>query len=211
LTNEYWLWKNNPPLSLDSGLVTISNGETYDMADPEQKRQMVTDGTLFFMETIVPIIKEHDPDALTTMGFFAPQFPNQTGIGGDWYVDTAPLMDTAPIDFWDFHAYADMDIDIFKQAENFGMVGYEEKPVLLGETGMGHAFVPSAQSAATIMAHGLPDPASRFRRLAVLGLLSLARRHERQTLGRRSKTMDFSSMPSRRTIGMIPARRPILR
>lgn len=50
--------------------------------------------------------------------------------------DTAPLLDTAPIDFWDFHAYADMDIDIFKQAENFGMVGYEDKPVLLGETGM---------------------------------------------------------------------------
>jgi hypothetical protein len=157
LTNEYWLWKNNPPLSLDEGLVTISNGETYDMADPERKRQMVIDGTLYFMETIVPVIKEYDPDALTTMGFFAPQFPNQTGIGGDWYVDTAPLMDKAPIDFWDFHAYADMDIDIFKQAENFGMVGYEEKPVLLGETGMGHAFVPSAQSAATITAGWLAD------------------------------------------------------
>ncbi len=157
LTNEYWLWKNIPPLSLDSGLVTISNGETYDMADAEQKRRMVIDGTLFFMESIVPIIKEYDPDALTTMGFFAPQFPNQTGIGGDWYVDTAPLLDTAPIDFWDFHAYADMDIDIFKQAENFGMVGYEDKPVLLGETGMGHAFVPSAQSAATITAGWLAD------------------------------------------------------
>lgn len=157
LTNEYWLWKDIPPLSLDSGLVTISNGETYDMADPEQKRQMVIDGTLFFMETIVPVIKKYDPEALTTMGFFAPQFPNETGIGGDWYVDTAPLMDKAPIDFWDFHAYADMDIDIFKQAENFGMLGYEEKPILLGETGMGHAFTPSAQSAASITAQWLVD------------------------------------------------------
>lgn len=157
LTNEYWLWKDVPPLSLDSGLVAISNGETYDMADPEQKRQMVIDGTLFFMETIVPIIKEYDPEALTTMGFFAPQFPNETGIGGDWYVDTAPLMDKAPIDFWDFHAYADMDIDIYKQAENFGMLGYEEKPILLGETGMGHAFTPSAQSAASITAQWLVD------------------------------------------------------
>lgn len=153
LTNEYYLWKNIQPLSLNEGLVTISNGKTYDMADPEQKRQMVIDGTLFFMETIVPIIKEHDPEALTTMGFYAPQFPNQTGIGGDTYVDTAPLLETAPIDFWDFHPYADMDIDIAKQAENFGMTGYESKPIIMGETGVGHAFIPSPQSAATIMAN----------------------------------------------------------
>ncbi|MEW5938802.1 MAG: cellulase family glycosylhydrolase [Chloroflexota bacterium] len=157
LTNEFWLWKNNPPLSWTSGMVTISNGQTYDMADPEQKRQMITDGTLYFMETIVAIIKEYDPNALTTMGFYAPQFPNPTGIGADTYVDTAPLMDKAPIDFWDFHSYADMDIDIVKQAENFGMVGYEEKPVLMGETGMGHAFVPSAQSAASITAQWFVD------------------------------------------------------
>jgi hypothetical protein len=157
LTNEYYLWKNIPPLSLDSGLVTISNGKTYDMADPEQKRQMVIDGTLFYMETIVPVIKTQDPEALTTMGFYAPQFPNQTGIGGDTYVDTAPLLETAPIDFWDFHPYADMDIDIAKQAENFGMIGYEEKPVIMGETGVGHAFIPSAQSAASITAQWIAD------------------------------------------------------
>ncbi len=157
LTNEYWLWKNVPPLSLESGLVTISNGQTYDMADPQQKRQMITDGTLFFMETIVPIIKQHDPDALTTMGFFAPQFPHETGIGGDWYVDTAPLLQDAPVDFWDFHAYADADLTIAQQAENFGILGYYEKPVVMGETGAGHAFVPSAQSAATLTARWIAD------------------------------------------------------
>jgi hypothetical protein len=157
LTNEYYLWKNIQPLSLNEGLVTISNGETYDLADPEQKRQMVIDGTLFFMETIVPIIKEHDPDALTTMGFYAPQFPNHTGIGGDTYVDTAPLLETAPIDFWDFHPYADMDINLQKQAENYGMVGYESKPIIMGETGVGHAFIPSPQSAATIMAQWIAE------------------------------------------------------
>ncbi|HAV76975.1 MAG TPA: hypothetical protein DCX53_06425 [Anaerolineae bacterium] len=151
LTNEYWLWKQVPPLSLDSGMVAISNGQSYDMSDPDQKRQMVTDGTLHFIDTIVPIIKEYDPEALTTMGFFVPQFPNPTGVGGDWYVDTAPLMDTAQLDFWDFHAYFDTDfLDLEKNAENFGMVDYDEKPIIMGETAAGHAFVPSAQTTATM-------------------------------------------------------------
>ena len=90
LTNEFWLFKLKPPLDLTEGLVTSANGNTYDMADPEQKRQMVIDGTLYFMEEIVPIIHQYDPEGLTTMGFFSPQFPNETSIGGDWYVDTAP-------------------------------------------------------------------------------------------------------------------------
>lgn len=157
LTNEYWLWKFVPPLSLEEGEVTISNGQTYEMSDPEQKRQMVVDGTLYFMEEIVPIIKQYDPEALTTMGFFAPQFPNETGIGGDWYVDTAPLLESAPLDFWDLHAYYDADLTIQEQAENFGIVGYEEKPVVMGETGAGPEFVPSPASALTVGVEWIAD------------------------------------------------------
>ncbi|GAB4422391.1 MAG: hypothetical protein Kow002_11730 [Anaerolineales bacterium] len=157
ISNEFWLWKNIPPLSLTSGLVTISNGKTYDMADSDQKRQMITDGTLFYMDTIVSVIKTYDPEALITMGFFAPQFPNPTGIGGDWYVDTAPLLESAPLDFWDFHAYYDGDLSIEKQAENFGMIDYHEKPVLLGEMGAGHAIVPSAETAATLAVQWMAD------------------------------------------------------
>ncbi len=149
LTNEFWLWKNVAPLSLSSGKVTISNGKTYDMADPASKQLMVTDGTLFFMNTIIPIIKQFDPAAQTTMGFFVPQYPNPTFIGGDWYVDTAPLMEQAPIDFWDFHSYADTDLTVIQQAENFGMPGHDDKPVLMGETGVGHETVPSLQTAVT--------------------------------------------------------------
>ncbi len=157
LTNEFWLFKLYPPLSLNEGLVTSANEQTYDMADPEQKRQMVIDGTLYFMEEIVPIIKEYDPEALTTMGFFNPQFPNDTYIGGDWYVDTAPLMDSAPIDFWDFHAYFDNDLTIEQMAENYGMLGYEDKPILMGETGAGPEFVPSAATALTVEVEWIAD------------------------------------------------------
>jgi hypothetical protein len=157
LTNEYWLFKNYPPLNLDSGLITPANEQTYDLSVPGEKEQMIADSTLFFMEEIVAIIKSYDPEALTTMGFFAPQYPNPTGIGGDWYVDTAPLIDEAAIDFWDMHAYFDTDLNIQQQTENFGIVGYTAKPVLLGETAAGHALVPSAATALTIGANWLHE------------------------------------------------------
>ncbi len=150
LTNELWLWKHVPPLSLDVGQVTISNGNSYDMADAAQKRQMVVDGVLFYIDEVAAIIKNHDPDGLVTVGFFAPQFPNPTGIGGDWYVDTAPLIESEAVDFWDFHAYYDTDLSVEQQAENFGMLGFEQKPVIMGETGSGHAIFPSAFTALSI-------------------------------------------------------------
>ena len=59
-------------------------------------------------------------------------------------------MDSAPIDSWDFHAYFDNDLSIEEMAKNFGMLGYQEKPVLLGETGAGPEFMPSATSALTV-------------------------------------------------------------
>ncbi len=147
LTNEFWLFKDFPPLSLTSGAVDTANGETYDMADPEQKRQMVIDGVLYFIDRIREVIDQYDPDTLVTMGFFTPQFPHQTYIGGDWYVDTAPLLTTANLDYFDFHAYYDTDLTVPEHAENFGMPGFEEKPILMGETGSGKATVPSARAA----------------------------------------------------------------
>lgn len=144
ITNEAWLFSQRPPLSLDEGIVEPANGGRYDLADPEQKRAMVTDGWLHVMDEIIPIIHGFDPDALTTMGFFAPQFPNETSIGGDWYVDTAPMVSIAPVDFWDFHAYYDTDLSIEAQAENFGMIADQRKPVIMGETASGQAIHPSA-------------------------------------------------------------------
>jgi hypothetical protein len=139
LQNEYWLFNAEPPLSLDEGLVTISNGQLYDMADPAQKTQMATDGALFWMETLIPIIKGVDPQALVTVGFFPPNFPNDLDLVPERYRDTASLIQVAPVDFWDFHLYPGPG-DLFKQymgysVENFGMAGYQAKPVLMGEVG----------------------------------------------------------------------------
>ena len=135
ILNEHWLFGDQPPLSLTSGSVTTAAGE-FDLADPEQRRAMVVESTRALIATVADVIRSHAPEALVTMGFFAPDFPNETEIGGTWYVDTAPLVESSDLDFFDFHAYSAEDITLEQIAENFGID--DTKPVLLGETG---AFV----------------------------------------------------------------------
>lgn len=149
LQNEYWLFKTKPPLPLTSGMVQICNGKSYDMSDETQKRQMVTDGVLFWMEALIPIIKEHDPESLVTVGFFPPDFPNQNELATDWYRDTASLIKVAPVDFWDFHPYPEPKAFTTRNmqgaVENFGMGGYQEKPVLMGEFGAFRQTFPNLE------------------------------------------------------------------
>ena len=135
ILNEQWLFGADPPLSLDAGMATTATG-VYDLANPDQKRAMVVDGIRSMIGDVASTIRSHDPDALVTMGFFSPQFPNASGIGGDWYVDTAPLVAESDLDFFDFHAYPGEDIGLAEIAENFGIS--ESRPVVMGEVG---AFV----------------------------------------------------------------------
>jgi hypothetical protein len=136
LFNEQWLFGDQPPLNMNEGILETGNGLSYDLSDPDQKRAMVAENLLLYITEVGAVIREYDPTALVTVGFFAPQFPNETVIGGTWYVDTAALIERgAPLDFYDFHAYPGDDLTMAQLAENFGMVGHEEIPTVLGEYG----------------------------------------------------------------------------
>lgn len=135
ILNEQWLFTEMPPLSLTSGTVETAGG-SYDLADADQRREMVTSSVRAMIAGVAEVIRAHDPHGLVTMGFFTPQFPNPTGIGATWYVDTAPLVADSDLDFFDFHAYPGQDISIELMAENFGVD--DRKPVVMGEVG---AFV----------------------------------------------------------------------
>ncbi len=154
LLNEQWLFSDQPPLSLAEGRVQSTvTGETYDMADPDQRRDMVADSVLAYISTMTETIKTLDPTALVTMGFFAPRFPNPTGIGGSWYVDTAILLERgSALDYYDFHAYAGSDISFEAITENFGMIGFDDKPVVLGEYGAFTSQYAESGSAARVLA-----------------------------------------------------------
>ena len=134
LLNEQWYINNEPPFSLSSGMVTCANGNSYDMSNPDDKKAMALEGMDYYIRSIRDTINKYDPNALVTMGFFVPDYPNPMRTGDFRYVETAGLLNTAPLDFFDFHAYPGVD-PLEKIAENFGMIGYTQKPVIMGEFG----------------------------------------------------------------------------
>ncbi len=147
LLNEQWYIRDDPPFSLNEGTVTTANGEAYDLSDPAQKKQMAVDGMVYYIDQVREVILSHDPTALVTMGFFAPDYPNPFREGGWRYVETAPLLETAALDFFDFHPYPG-DRPLREHAENYGMIGFEAKPIILGEVGAFIDRYPSEESAA---------------------------------------------------------------
>ncbi len=134
LLNEQWYINNEPPFSLSSGMVTCANGNAYDMGSEADKKAMAVEGMEYYIRSIRDTIDKYDPNALVTMGFFVPDYPNPMRAGDFRYVETSGLLSSAPLDFFDFHAYPGVD-PLDKIVENFGMTGYTQKPVIMGEFG----------------------------------------------------------------------------
>lgn len=144
LLNEQWMFIDQPPLSLTSGMVETTTG-SYDMSDPEQKKQMVSDGLVYYIAQMKEEILIHDPTALVTMGFFVPEI-----VAPGWYVETASLLQKSDLDFFDFHAYPGGP-SFQDHAEHFGMIGYDAKPIVLGEYGAFRHIYPEIDSAARVI------------------------------------------------------------
>lgn len=153
LLNEQWYMANVPPFSLDESSVTTANGKSYDLADSEQKQQMAVEGMRYYIQQVRQTILEHDPGALLTMGFFAPTTPHNWRLGDTRYVETAGLLHDSELDFFDFHLYPGTTLSQSELVENFGMPGYNQKPVLMGEVGAFIALYTTIEYAA----RGLQD------------------------------------------------------
>ena len=174
LFNEHWFFGDKPPFTLTEGIIELPFGD-YDLSSADAHRRMGIDATLHMMNELVPIVRAYDPETLITMGFFAPDFPNPASFGGPWDTDTAPLLNSAPLDFFDFHAYADTGVGVRLQAENFGMIGYTDKPIIMGETGIGKfigLFRPGSSHRPGSMECGIMR--GRLSGMVTVGLLSLA-------------------------------------
>lgn len=127
LVNEQWMFEDQPPLSLTSGLVETTTGR-YDMADPVQKRAMVADGIVHYIREMKAEIVAHDPGALVTMGFFGPH------AAPGWYTDPVSALARSDLDLLDFHAYPG-GADMAAVARAFAIADHPERPVILGEFG----------------------------------------------------------------------------
>jgi hypothetical protein len=143
LLNEQWMFRDQPPLSLTSGTVQTTTG-SYDMGDPQQKKQMVSEGLIYYIAQMKEEILLHDPTALVTMGFFVPEL-----VAPDWYVDTAPLLKGSDLDFFDFHAYPG-PLSLQAHAAGFGMLGYAARPIIMGEYGAFRHIYADAQTAGRV-------------------------------------------------------------
>ena len=147
LRNEAYYDLIWPPFSLTEGMITAANGETYDMADPDDRQRMMDEGWLNWIDEMVDGIKALDPTALVTMGFFYPMGPES-----DRLVYTEPVLHRSSLDFVDLHAYPDVDVtSLDEYVERFKLEAIEEKPILMGEFGVGKEPVPSIADAARML------------------------------------------------------------
>ncbi|MFH1183705.1 MAG: cellulase family glycosylhydrolase [Chloroflexota bacterium] len=148
LHNEAFFQADKPPLSAASGQVTAANGQTYDLADPAQRRALMEDSWVYYIDQVSPAIKALDPTALVTMGFFIQQEPNPALVGDPRRVYLHRVLNDSALDFVDLHGYPGYDLNMRQHAENFDIIGYNKKPLVLGEFGADRHVFPDAQKAA---------------------------------------------------------------
>ena len=135
LRQEHHFHWNYAPLNLDSGSVTTANGLTYDMAIPDDKARMVDEGLVYWADTLRASILDLDPTALVTVGFFVPNEPYPVRGEDTRLVRTAYFIRNSSMDFIDFHHYAGNGVDDNQIWENFGLIGVDDVPIVLGEHG----------------------------------------------------------------------------
>jgi hypothetical protein len=149
LHNEAFFEGHLPPLSNPSGAVTVANGSTYEISDPAQRRAMMEDSWVYYINQVTQSIKELDPTALVTMGFFVQHEPNPVLIGDPRLVYLHRVLNDSELDFVDLHAYPGYDLDMKQHSENFDIIGYNKKPLIMGEFGADRQVFTDVVAAAT--------------------------------------------------------------
>jgi hypothetical protein len=153
LRNEYYYNSASGPLTSASGVVTTANGSSYDMSDATSRQKMMDDGLVYLTDQVGAAIREVDPTALVTVGFFAPQGPVPYRIGDTRLISVYPAMASSTADFIDIHYYVFLNDPTFDQLmQNYGFVGYQQKqPVIMGEYGAFKNVAPRISDGATAL------------------------------------------------------------
>jgi hypothetical protein len=148
LRNEATFDSDLPPLSLSSGMVTTANGKTYDLSSAEQKDRMLEEGLAYWIDKVRESILELDPTALISVGFVPPKGPNPTRVGEKRTSVVGGVIRSSKLDIVDIHVYPEGGGPTMEQlAENFGVVGFRAKPVIMGEFGALTTQYPSREAA----------------------------------------------------------------
>lgn len=135
LWNEANVLSDKAPFSLTSGRVTAANGLTYDMASVSDRKRIIDEGFVFLIDEVRVAIRQVDPTALVTMGFFHDTEPNPARRGDTRLVRTRAVIERSTADFVDIHPYADDELTFPQFMQNYGIDGPVAKPIVMGEFG----------------------------------------------------------------------------
>jgi hypothetical protein len=148
LRNEPFMERNHPPFSRSDGLVTTANGATYDLSSDGDRRRMIDENMVDWIEDIAGVIRELSPTALVTIGYFHDLGPDST-----WMAYVPHVVATSSLDCFAHHAYPEGQINSWEEyAESFRLDQYPaSKPFVIGEFGVGKLTVPSPVDAAMMI------------------------------------------------------------
>ena len=138
LRNEFFVEHHHAPFTKNSGMITAANGKSYDMGSAQDKKLLGEEGLVYWANTITSAIKALDPTALVTCGFFTPNDPIQLRENDTRIVPFRAALEQSELDFFDIHMYPGFDRQV-DNLENYGLIGYSAKPIVLGEYG---TFLP---------------------------------------------------------------------
>ena len=148
LVDEQYYLADQAPFSLQSGRVSTANGKTYTMPSVSQKRALAIDGIRYYIEQLRQTIIAIDPTALVSMGFSAPNEPNEWQQDDNRIIVTAALLEDSALDFFDLHASPGSGLSLNELTQNFGMSDHISKPVIMGNTGASTWIYPQASQGA---------------------------------------------------------------
>lgn len=153
IRNEYWYDLRDLPWSRSSGIATLDTGVGYDMGDADDRRRLAEDGLVRWTNAVTEAVREVLPTALVSIGVFPPDAPHAWRPGDFKLIHTDRLFHEADVDFFDLHPYPSPSGPTLAQfQENFGALGYEAKPLVLGEFGAFTDLYPDVHVAAQAMA-----------------------------------------------------------
>jgi len=143
---------NYAPFNLNEGMITTANGQTYDLAETGAKERLLDEGLVYWADTLRTTIRSLDPTALVTVGFFVPNEPHPVRGDDPRLVRTAYFLRNATVDFVDLHHYRGNGVDDNQIWDNFGLVGVEDMPIVLGEQGaIKNWYATEDRAAAAVM------------------------------------------------------------
>ena len=151
LWNEANVLSDKAPFSLTTGRVTAANGQTYDMANASDHKRIIDESFVFLIDQVRASIREVDPTALVTIGFFHDKEPNPARRGDNRLVRTRAVIERSTADFVDIHPYPDDELTFPQFMQNYGIDGPVKKPVVIGEMGAARRNIGTSAEAANAL------------------------------------------------------------